>query len=179
VAADPELAGFIEDSSGRHEFYVVHLAVSFSAFGRPRLRSAKVELNLASVPDVPEPFALSLDPLAAGHAAKVDKKLRILPSVKVPGQVELGLGDYEQSASYERTDRFVRGVGLDGARPGWEFTRTQTAELDGAHRLVMIVQAGCGAAVSVTGRVTARVAGNIGWRFGGALPNPLHFAAVV
>lgn len=179
VAADAELARFIAQDAGRFEYYFIHLAVSFSALGYPRLRSAKVELTLAAAPSTPEPFALSLDPLAAGQPVKIDKKVRILPAVKVADQIELSLGDYEQAATYERSQHFVRGLGLDGPAPGWEFARTPTAELEGAHRLAMIVQAGHGAAISITGRVTARVRGNIPWRFCRELPHPLNFAAVV
>jgi hypothetical protein len=179
VAADPELRKFIDENSGCYEYYFVHLAVSFSALGRPRLRSAKVELALASVPAVPEPFALSLDPLAAGLQTKIDSRLRILPAMKVQDQVELSIGSYERGASYERSHRFVRGLGLDGSRPGWEFSRIPAAELEGAHRLAVIVQAAYSASLSVTGRMTAQVRGNIPWHFGRELPNPLEFAELV
>lgn len=179
VAADAELARFIAQDTGRCEYYFIHLAVSFSALGYPRLRSAKVEVTLVAAPSTPEPFALSLDPLAVGHPMKVGKKVRILPAVKIADQVELSLGDYEHDTAYERSQHFVRGLGLDGPTPGWEFARTPTAELEGAHRLAMIVQAGHGAAISVTGRVTAQVRGNIPWRFCRELPHPLNFAAMV
>ena len=179
VAADQELRKFIDQNSSRHEYYFVHMAVSFSTLGHPRLKSAKVELALTSVPAMPEPCTLSLDPLAAGHQVKVDNKVRILPAVKIADQVELSLGDYERGTAYERSEHFVRGLGLDGSRPGWEFTRTTVAELEGTYRLAMVVQAEYGAALSVTGRVTAQVRGNIPWRFGRELPTPLDFATTV
>jgi hypothetical protein len=179
VAADPDLRKFIDRSSGRYEYYLIHMAVSFSSLIRPRLKSAKVELALASIPVAPEPVTLSLDPLVAGQQVKVDNRVRIVPSVKVQEHVELSLGDYERGIAYERSEQFVRGLGLDGPRPGWEFTRTAAAEIEGAHRLAMVIQAQYGAALVITGRVTAQVRGNIPWRYGRELPNPLEFASTV
>jgi len=179
AAADPELSKFIDKNAGHYEYYFVHLAISFSALGSPKLRSAEVKLTLTSVPDTPEPFALSLDPLADGYQLKVDSKARILPSLKVAEQVELSLGDYERGVSYDRSERSVRGLGLDGPNPGWEFTRTPAGELEGSHRLTMVVQAGYGAAVSVSGIVRAKAEGNFPWRFARDLPRPWTFDRVV
>ncbi len=179
VREDPELGKFIDRNSGRHEFYFVYLSVSFGGLGRPRLKSAKVELELAAIPATPEPFALSLEPLDAGQETQVDGRLRILPEVILPGDFGVSLGSYERGRAYARKERFVRGLGLDGPRPGWEFTRTKAEEIAGTHRLAMVVQTEKGAAISVTGRVTAQVAGNIRWRFRRELPHPLRFATAV
>ena len=179
VAADPELGRFLDRAAGRHEYYLVHLGVSFPPAGAPRLQSAEVRLRLTSVPGTPEPFALALYPLAAGYQVKVGSKLRVLPSVKVADQVELSLGDYERDASYERSEHFLTGLGLDGPNPGWAFTRTNAGEIAGSYRLTMVIQAGYGSAVAVGGTVTARVRGNIPWRFERELPRPLNFEAVV
>ena len=124
-------------------------------------------------------FTSGSNSAAEGYRLKVDSKARILPSVKVAEQVELSLGDYERGVSYDRSERSVRGLGLDGPNPGWEFTRTAAGELEGSHRLSMVVQAGYGAAVSVSGIVRAKAKGNFPWRFARDLPSPLTFDRVV
>ncbi len=179
VAADPALTKFIDGSADRYDYYFVHMAVSFSVLQSPRIRTAGVQLTLTSVPGTPEPFALSIDPLSEDYTVKVEGKTRIVPSVKVLDQVELSLGDYEKAVSYDRTERVVRGVGLDGPQPGWEFTSTAAQELEGSYRLTMVVQAGYGTTLTVHGLVTATVRGNIPWRFARQLPNPLSFARAV
>jgi hypothetical protein len=179
VAADHELSKFVDQQSDRHEYYLVHLAVSFKAVGSPQLKSAEVRLSLSSVPDTPPPFALSMEPLKDGDTVSVQRTVRFGPELKLLDQVDASLGEISNVSSWKRSELAVRGLGIDGPEPAWEFTRTASQKLDGAHRLTLVVQAARGAAVSVSGVVTARARGNIPWHFERELPNPLNFATVV
>jgi hypothetical protein len=179
LTADPDIGRFVGFDSAGYEFYFVHLAVSFRALGSPRVKSAEVRLALASVPDAPAPFALHMKPLGDGDKVSVRRTARFGPRLKLLDAVEAEIGSVEAEKSFERTELVVRGLGLDGASPLWEFTRTGASKLEGACRLELVVQAARGSAVSVSGVVTARAAGNIPWRYRGGLPRPLDFAAVL
>lgn len=179
LKADPDISRFVDSDSARHEYYFVHLAVSFRALGTPRVKSAEVRLALASVPETPAPFALHMKPMRDGDQVSVKHTASFGPKLKLLDAVDAEIGHVDSEKSFERTELVVRGLGLDGASPLWEFTRTESKNLEGACRLELVVQAARGAAISVSGVVTARAAGNIPWRYRGGLPRPLEFAAAI
>ena len=177
LAADREIRRFVD--TALYEYYLVHLAVGFREHGSPKLKAAQVKLTLTSIPDMPAPFALDMKPLKEGDQVSVERTVRLGPKLKLLDAVDAEVGSVEAAKSFQRTELAVRGLGLDGPAPGWEFTRTASQKLDGSCRLELVVQAGRGAAVSVTGVVTAQAGGNIGWRYRGGLPGPLDFTAVI
>lgn len=177
LTADPDIRRFAD--TARYEYYLVHLAVGFAGHGSPRLRSAQVKLTLASIPDTPAPFALDMKPLKEGDQVSVGRTARLGPKLKLLDAIEAEASSLEVTRSFQRTELVVRGLGLDGPAPSWEFTRTASRKLDGSCRLELVIQAAHGAAISVSGVVTAQADGNIGWRYRGSLPRPLNFAAVI
>lgn len=179
LTADPDISRFVGADSATCEFYFVHLVVSFRALGSPRVKSAEVRLSLASVPGAPAPFALDMKPLRGGDRVSLRRTARFGPRLKLLDAVDVEAGHVEVEKSFERTELVVRGLGLDGASPAWEFTRTDASKLEGACRLELVVQAARGSAVSVSGVVTARAGGNIPWRYRSGLPRPLDFAAIL
>jgi hypothetical protein len=178
VAADPEIAAFMDENADC-VYHLLYLGVSFTAAVSPRLESAQVRLTLSAVPGSPAPFALSMKPLADGDAVSVTRTVSLGPKLSLLDTVDVELGRAEREESFQRTKLAVRGLGLASATPGWEFTRTDSRNLEGSCMLTMVVQAAKGAKVTVTGLVTARAGGNVARRFARELPRPLDFATAI
>lgn len=174
VAADEGLRRFIEEGNRRVAYYYVCLGITFVTHDGPRLEAAQVKLAMSAEPAVPPPSALAIRPLADGTAQKIERAVKIAPKLTLPGVGGTEVGDFEEKREYEQTRLFVRGLGLEGATPSWEFTRVPGKRLEGTCRLEVVVQAGRGATVTVAGSVTAQAArGGLLWRYRGELPNPL------
>jgi hypothetical protein len=174
VAADEGLRRLIAEGSDVG-YYHVWLGVTFVTHTGPRLDSAQLRLLLAAVPAAPAPFALSVRPAADGVAQKIGRKVTVGSKLTLPSVGEADV-DVETSRDYERTRLFVRGLGLGGSTPGWEFTRAPGKLLEGTCLLELIVQAGQHARLSVSGTVTAQTAGALPFHFRGELPSPLAFS---
>ena len=112
---------------------------------------------------------------ADGVAQKVGRKVTIGSELSLPSVVKAEAG-VEASRDYERTRLFACGLGLGGSAPGWEFTRAPGRLLEGSCLLELVVQAGRGARLSVSGVVTAQTAGGLPFRFRAELPAPLAFS---
>lgn len=179
AANDEGLRKLIADRTDRLDFYKVHLGVGFVTHNGPRLEAAQVKLVLTADPDTPAPFALSMTPTAAGTPVKVKRGASADLKVGVPSVGDAGLGvDAEQE--YQSTKLFVRGYGLDGDTPGWEFTRTTGQRLEGSCRLQLIVQVTRGARLTVSGVATAQaMSGNLLGHFRADLPHPLTFSGEI
>jgi hypothetical protein len=177
VAGDEGLGRFIDQNFGRSEFYFVHLSISFATHDGPLLEAAQVNLALTGGPEPPTPFALSMRPDADGTAETVGRTVTIGPKLTLPVVGAVEAGSFSDQRSYQKASLFVRGLGLDGSTPGWEFTRTDGKRLEGSCRLELIVQTGHGTTLSVSGMVTAQARiGFLPFRFRTELPLPLTFA---
>jgi hypothetical protein len=180
VLASDELRGLIDPDSDQFDFYYVRLSVSFTTHDGPRLESAQVKLALAAVPEAASPFALTIRPSTQGTEIQVERTASFSPKFSVPNVGDVEAGGYENHQTFQRTRLFVRGLGLDGSTPGWEFTRTPGQQLEGSCRLELIVQAARGAKISVRGVVTAQASvGGLPWHFRANLPRPLTFSAAI
>lgn len=177
VAVDEGLSRFIAKGSDA-SFYYVWLGISFVTHAGPRLDSAQLKLTLASVPAAPAPFALSVRPAADGVAQKIGRTVTVGSGLTLPGVGKAEV-DAETSREYERTTLFVRGLGLGGLTPGWEFTRAPGKLLEGSCLLELIVQAGRDAKLSVSGSVTAQTTGSLPFHFRTELPSPLTFSGEI
>ena len=82
-----------------------------------------MKLILSTVPEISAPFALSIRPSAEGTQEKVKRGVTIGPKLSLPVVGDAEIGDFETEREYEQTRLFVRGLGLESATPGWEFTR--------------------------------------------------------
>jgi len=149
VAGDEDLGRFIDQKSGQSEFYFVYLSISFATHDGPLLEASQVNLALTGGPEPPAPFALSMRPAAEGTAETLGRTVTIGPKLTLPVVGAVEAGSFSDQRSYQQTSLFVRGLGLDGSTPGWEFTRTDGKRLEGNCRLELIVQAGHGTALSV------------------------------
>jgi hypothetical protein len=174
VAGDEGLSRFIAKGSGVG-YYYVWLGVTFVTHPGPRLDAAQLRLTLSAAPAAPAPFALSVRPAAGGVAQKIGRKATLGAELALPGVAKADV-DVEASRDYERSRLFVRGLGLGGPTPGWEFTRAPGKALEGSCLLELVVQAGHGAKLSVSGTVTAQTAGGLPFHFRSELPSPLTFA---
>jgi hypothetical protein len=175
VVGDEGLRRVIEEGSREVAYYYVCLGITFITHDSPRLESAQVKLAIAADPAVPVPTALSIRPFAEGTAQKIERTVKVAPKLTLPGVGDTEIGDFEATREYEQTKLFVRGLGLEGSTPGWEFTRVAGRRLEGTCRLEVIVQARRGATVTVAGSVRAQATwSRLRWRYRGELPHPLH-----
>jgi hypothetical protein len=174
IADDEGLRRFIEEGNRQVAYYYICLGISFVTHDGPRLEAAQVKLTLSARPAVPPPSALAIRPFAEGTAEKIERVIKVAPKLTLPVVGGTEVGDFEAKREYEQTRLFVRGLGLEGSTPSWEFTRVPGKRLEGTCRLEVIFQAGRSAAVTVAGSVTAQATlGQLLWRYRGELPNPL------
>ena len=174
VAGDEGLGRFIGKDPGV-AYYYVWLGITFVTHAGPRLDAAQLRLALAAGPGARAPFALSVRPAAEGVAQKVGRKVTLGSELALPGAVKADV-DVEASRDYERTKLFVRGLGLGGSTPGWEFTRAPGKLLEGSCLLEVVVQAQLGTRITVGGTVTAQTTGGLPFRARTELPSPLTFS---
>jgi hypothetical protein len=174
VAGDEGLGRFIGQGSAV-AYYYVWLGITFVAHAGPRLSSAQLKLALTSVPAAPAPFALSVRPAADGVAQKISRRVTVGSELSLPAVVK-GNVQAETSREYEQTSVFVRGLGLGGSTPGWEFTRAAGKLLEGSCLLELVVQAARDAKLSVSGTVTAQATGGLRFPVRSELPAPLTFS---
>jgi hypothetical protein len=171
VAEDEGLRRFIEKGNHRVAYYKVFLGITFVTHDGPRLEAAQVKLTLAADPT---PVTLDIQPSAEGTTQKIERGVKVAPKLTLPVVGAAEVGDFEAKQEYEQTNLFVRGLGLEGSTPGWEFTRVTGRRLEGTCRLEVVLQAERDAAVTVAGAVRAQVRlGRLRWRYRGELPNPL------
>lgn len=171
VAKDEGLRRFIDKGNRRVAYYYVCLGITFVTHDGPRLESAQVKLAFTADH---VPVTLDIRPSAEGTAEKIERAVKIAPKLTLPVVGEAEVGDFETKREYEQTSLFVRGLGLEGSTPGWEFTRVTGRRLEGTCRLEVVLQAERGAAVTVAGGVRAQATlGGLRWRYRGELPNPL------
>lgn len=178
VIGDEGLRRYVEEGSGQADYYYVRLGIDFVTHGGPRLESVQVKLVLTAVPETPVPFVLSISPSAEGTPVQVERGLALEPKATLPVVGAAEIGHLDRTIKYERTDLYVRALGLEGSTPGWEFTRATGKLLEGTCRLELIVQAGHDAKLGVSGTATARAThGGLSslWRYRAELPRPLTF----
>jgi hypothetical protein len=175
AAKDEGLRKLIADKPGHVDFYKVHLGISFVTHNGPRLESVQLKLSLTADPVNADPFALLIAPAEAGTTVKVKQGARADFKAALPAVGDVAIGA-DADREYETTRLFVRGLGLGGDRPGWEFTRTVGQRLEGQCRLELVVQVARDARLTVGGVATAQArAGNLLGRFRAELPYPLTF----
>lgn len=176
VADDEGLRRFIEEGNRQVSYYYICLGITFVTHDGPRLESAQVKLVMSADPAVPAPCTLAIRPFAEGTAQKIERSVKVAPKLTLPVVGDTQIGEVETKQEYEQTKLFARGLGLEESTPSWEFTRTTGKRLEGTCRLEVIVQAGRGAAVTVTGGVKAQATfggSPLRWRYRAELPNPL------
>jgi hypothetical protein len=171
AAEDEGLRRFIEKGNHRVAYYKVYLGITFVTHDGPRLEAAQVKLTLTADP---MPVALDIRPSAEGTTQTIERGVKVAPKLTLPVVGDAEVGELEAKQKYEETNLFVRGLGLEGSTPGWEFTRVRGRRLEGTCRLEVVVQAERDAAVTVAGAVRAQARlGGLRWRYRGELPNPL------
>jgi hypothetical protein len=174
VADDEGLRRFIEQGNRQVAYYYVCVGVTFVTYDGPRLEAAQVKLTISADPAVPAPSALAIRPFAEGTPQKIERAVKIAPKLTLPVVGSTEIGDFEAKREYEQTMLFVRGLGLEGSTPSWEFTRVPGKRLEGTCRLEVIIQARRGTVLTVAGSVTAQATlGHLLGRYRGELPNPL------
>jgi hypothetical protein len=171
VAEDERLRRIIKRGDRRAVYYRVYLGIDFITHDGPRLEAAQVKLTLTADP---APVTLDVQPSAEGTAEKIERTVKVAPKLPTPvGDAEVG--EFGAKVEYETTTLFVKGLGLEGSTPGWEFTRVRGRRLEGSCRLELIVQARRGAPVTVAGSVRAQaMMGRLLWRYRGELPGKLE-----
>jgi hypothetical protein len=150
---DTELRSFIEEHAGVQDFALVHLACTFRHVDDEPFERASLQVRLrrADGGDPPSPIAWSMSPLRETTTTEVTDKVTLGAKVKF---VDVGA---ERSATVARADLFVEALNEQRADPGWEFSRTNAAQLRGVQRLALVTMAPAGSGVAGTIEVTATV----------------------
>jgi hypothetical protein len=141
---------------------LVHSAVTFpKSQDGAELDTATVELRLEGSPEI---LAWSMLPDVASTPIEIGGGFSIGPSLKLK-MVEASAGTFNRQTTRRGAEAFIVSEELLTSRPRWRFKRTKAVKLEGAHRLVMIVQAPVGTkaqlAVSLGGSI--RTGRRPGW----------------
>jgi hypothetical protein len=179
VAADPALRAFVDREAAHSVYHIAHLSVSFAAEpATPRLHTASIELMLSPGGHEPEPVAWSMSPLLVTDPARVERRFRLGPELKLQ-DMELSLGEVEKTVSRQQAEVFLRAQRELRSDPAWEFKRTKSMNMYGSYRLVMVVRSARDGVTSM--RVTLRVAtkGNLLRWYRSDLPEPISVTAIL
>lgn len=153
----------------RYEFYQVELACSFLAAKGCRFHDASFALNLETIPADPNapPLAFSenaiafdLFPLLVEDECKINIRQGLVPEITFGfdhASSSLRLPYKERSLEYLTYRSRIVAVGLRTSRPMWQFTRTDSHEIEGSQRLFMILRKPKGTHVNATFSLTANV----------------------
>jgi hypothetical protein len=153
-----------------YEFYQVELACSFQAAQGCRFHDASFALNLEATPTDPNAppqsasahaIAFDLFPLLVEDEGKITIKQSLGPEITfgfdhASSRLKL---PYSKERSWEHVSYRSRivAVGLRTSQPNWQFTRTDTREIEGSQRLFMILRKPKGTHVNATFSLTANV----------------------
>jgi hypothetical protein len=153
-----------------YEFYQVEFACSFLAAKGCRFHDASFGLNLQTIPIDPnaplqavagDAMAYDLFPLRVEEECKINIKQSIGPEIAFgfdPASASLKLPfNYERSQEYVTYQSRIVAVGLQTSQPKWQFTRTDTREIEGSQKLFMILRKPKGTHVNATFSLTANV----------------------
>ena len=88
-----------------------------------------------------QPIAWSMLPDRETSESQASTKVQLGADAKL---LKLTL---ERSMTTKRADLFVEALNELRSDPGWEFTRTNSVEISGTHRLVLVVMSDAGAGV--------------------------------
>ncbi|WP_369232454.1 hypothetical protein AB5J56_10910 [Streptomyces sp. R21] len=186
VAADKDLAAFVEQESARARYHVVHLAVTVAPEPRtPRLDSVQVELGLSPSggPAVgagqEPPIAWSMTPSKISHEVEIGTSLKIGPQLKI-GPVQATLGEAGRTRTARRSHPLVEALGELSPQPRWVMRATKDAPLSGSQRLIMVIRVPIGMTAELLTTMHASVMkGSILRRYVRQLPGPLSLSTVV
>ncbi|XVQ11487.1 hypothetical protein ACQP1W_02585 [Spirillospora sp. CA-255316] len=179
VADDPELSAYVERESEHHTYHLVFMNLSFAVEPvSPRLASATLDLRLSATVPTPEPVALSMTPRRITDSAQVQRGFRLGPQLMLM-EVEASLGSIERTTVREEHELFLQALRLLRPDPAWEFRRTKSMNLEGAHDLVMVVRTARNTAAGVTCTVTASTKAHMRRWYRRELPDPLQLGAAL
>ncbi|MDV7215225.1 hypothetical protein [Streptomyces prunicolor] len=179
VAADPDLAAYVERELEYHSYYLVYLNVSFAAEpAAPRLATATLDLKLSTTGNTSEPVALSMTPRQITDSVQVQRSVRFGPKLALM-DVEATLGEVSKSTTRDEREVFLQALRQLRSDPTWEFRRTKTMDISGAFDLAMVVRTERDAAIGVTCTVTASTKGNLLRWYRQELAGPLQVGTVL
>jgi hypothetical protein len=132
---DKELRSFVEGYRDRSNFTLVHLACSFRAEPGTSFTRASVQVRLSRSDDseAPEPIAWSMLPDRQTSDCEASTKVQLGANAKLLSAT------LERTVTVKRADLFIEALNELRSDPGWEFTRTASVEISGAHRLALVV----------------------------------------
>jgi hypothetical protein len=162
VKDDDNLKAFVAAESGKHAYYLVHLAATFtSGPGDPAFESATLDLALSTAGVAPvggqPPIAWSMLPQRVTDDATSEFKWNFGPEVTVE-DAGVKLGSIERTTTRTVGQVVVEGLGLLRSDPSWRVSAVPRRPIGGSYRFVLIVRAVHGATVhvAVAMRVTVR-----------------------
>ncbi len=132
-------------------YYLVHLTCDFLPREDQRVAEAWLQIKLGPREAIPTPIAWSMDPLCLEEKVEVKQKASIGGDLKFLSS-ELG---EEETRSYSKY--YVMAHGEAKSEPLWHFREIDTRQLNGIHRLMLIVRAPAAVAVDGTLNVSASV----------------------
>jgi hypothetical protein len=141
----------IQLQMARYHFYWVRLACSFQAASGYRFRMARFQVQLNTQPVdpgtatlIPDPaIAYDMFPSSVEDELTVATKINVSPELKFtcnPLEATLALPSYERSASGQTYRSRIKTFDLQGERPAWIFTHSPSREIEGTHKLYLLVR---------------------------------------
>jgi hypothetical protein len=150
---DDDALAFITARAGDFSFHLVHLACTFRSSLDEKFQKVLLEISLrrGDGRSQPEPIALSMKPTRLDEPVELARTIKLGTSLKL---LNTGAEEYER--------RTVKRVFLEAfnelrSNPAWELNRTDTTEIRGSQRFILVVQAPCDAASYGTVNLSAAV----------------------
>jgi hypothetical protein len=139
---DKDLRQFLELNGGNFKFYLVHLACTFKPSSGERFLKAWLTVQLTREDESLEspPIAWSMKPDRIAQPVSVSHTIQMGASLKLAEIVEGPEAGIKREREWTESQVFLEALNELQSNPAWEFTRTDTAEIHGGHRFVLVVR---------------------------------------
>ena len=135
---DADLQAFVKARAASFRFVLVVMSVNFR-FGRPRLSTASVEVDLGDDTGTGRTLAYSISPAMACYAKDVSRGFTVQPNLTIAGTGG-SIGGPSWTTVHHGTEPYLIGGPELSARPAWRYQRTRGQEIVGPTRLTMVIQ---------------------------------------
>jgi hypothetical protein len=167
---DPDLRQFLAANGATYNFYMVHLACTFRPADGESFDKAWLAVDLSREDGLPQPqpIAWSMKPTKLDKLVEISRTVKLGATLKLAEIVVGPEAGLEQERKWTGSEIFLEALNELQPNPIWEFSRTNSVEIRGGHRLVLVArtpkEAATQGAVSLSASVERKRLGIIPYR---------------
>lgn len=134
VSDDQALVGFMEERAGVSDFYLIHLGCTFNPPADDPVVWASLQVFLSRVDGVPEPLPIAWSMTPQRLTAPVESQA----TARLGAHLKFVEAEIQRTTTLTDNQIYVEALFELEPRPGWQFSRTKSAELHGVQRMSLV-----------------------------------------